>query len=63
MNQTTTALTEPSSTTQRQPATPAGVAGTSSQDTSATAGTAANSMVWFTAKARPRTDLGTSSLT
>ena len=62
MNHTATALTEPISTTQRQLPNPSGLVGTSSQASSATVGTEANCTVWFTANARPRIVLGTSSL-
>ena len=58
---TTTAPTEPISTTQRQPSKPNGLYGTSSQPSSATTGTAQKVMNWLAAKARPRSRAGISS--
>jgi len=52
----------PISTTQRQPSKPAGASGTSHQARNATIGTAMNITAWLTAKARPRIQLGTSSV-
>jgi len=60
--QTNAAARAPASITHRQPATPNGACGTSSQQASATIGTAANCTAWFTAKARPRRAGGVSSV-
>ncbi len=59
--QTNNALTPPSSTTQRQPSTPNGAAGTSRYDRNATTGTAEKPIVWQIANARPRRCFGASS--
>jgi len=61
MNQTAIAATAPNKITQRHPAIPKIVSGPSFQAANATIGTARNWIDWLKAKARPRTDLGTSS--
>ncbi len=52
---------EPMITTQRQPARPRMVSGTSCQERNATTGTAVYMTHWLKAKAAPRWSFGTSS--
>jgi hypothetical protein len=59
--QPASALVAPISTTQRQPSSPNGACGTSSQASSAQVGTAVKPKAWLQAKARPRMWRGTNS--
>ncbi len=63
MAHTTTAPSEPISTTIRQPSRPPIRVGTSRYDRMATIGAAVNMIVWLKAIARPRIEDGTSSVT